>query len=382
MLKMANNAQSCIGMQVSELQTPCFLVDLEKATKNCKDMKNSCMSMNLNFRPCTNTHRTLEGAKLQAIQPQKGVMCRSLYEVEYLAKNGFDDILYGFPMMRQNIPKLYKLAERLSKFYLLVDSFDAVLALNETAPPSGKTWSVLLMVDCGSKREGMWWESDNGVKLVQNMKSSKHITFEGVYAFCGNSYEGYASLVEKTRDEAIERLLEFVDRLATINAKCNTIGLGGTPICKTSGPNMNRLTELCAGNYIFNDLQQSTLGTKRDDIACSIATRIVGHYPLRKQMLVDCGENGISTIGNYGQNNKEMGYALVKDEPNYRMSAVYQDLGVIEAVNGDLDFQKYPVGSVIQLLPWHACGTSLLYTKYNVISNGKVSQEWNPVSTC
>jgi len=335
------------------------------------------------FRPSTNTHRTVEGSKIQTLDEKKGIMCRSLHEVEHLASNGFDDILYSFPLLKADMPKVSKLAEKLTSLHLTVDNCDTVCALKATEPPAGKTWSVLLMVDCGAKREGVWWEAEDGIKLAQAMKDCKHITFKGVYAFCGNAYEGSEADLEKTRDETIERLLKFVERLTAIDVKCTTIGLGGTPVCKTSGPNMKKLTELHSGNYIFNDLQQCTLGTKRDDIACSIATRVVGHYPHRKQMLVDCGENGLSTMGNHGQKNKEMGYAILKDEPNLRVNAVYQDLGVVEAVTGDLDFTKYPIGTVVQLLPWHSCGTALLYKKYHVIGkDSKVSQEWSPVSTC
>jgi len=377
---------NCIGRKVSELQTPCFLVDFDKVTRNCDLMKDYCKSLQLSFRPCTTAHRTIEGAKLQTAEPQKGVMggvlCRTLQEFEYLAKYGFEDILYGFPLLRKNIPTISKLAENMSYFHLTIDNSDAVCALGETAPPSGKPWSVLLMVDCGAKREGVWWESDEGIKIAQNIMNCRNITFKGVYAFCGNAYQGYEADLEKTRDETIGRLLKFVDRLAAVNVKCTTIGLGGTPICKTYGPLMQKLTELHAGNYFFNDLQLCTLGSKRYDIACTVATKVVGHYRLRNQMLVNCGENGISTHGYYGSMNKDMAYALVKDEPNLRMSAVYQDVGVIEAVDGDLDFKKYPVGTIIQLLPWNAYGTSLRYKQYHVISNGKVYDEWNPVSTC
>ncbi|CAL4058736.1 unnamed protein product [Meganyctiphanes norvegica] len=379
---MAPTTTTCIGKAVSELDTPCFLVDLEKVTKNCQSMKDSCKSLELAFRPSTNTHRTLEGSKLQTTD-QKTVMCRSLHEMDHLASNGFDDILYGFPLAKANIPRISKLAEKLTSLHLAVDNCETVCALKETAPPAEKTWSVLLMVDCGAKREGVWWDAEDGVEMVKKMKDCKHITFKGVYAFCGNAYEGTQADLEKARDETIERLLKFVDRLTKIDVKCSTIGLGGTPVCKTSSPNMKKLTELHSGNYIFTDLQQTTLGTKHDDIACSVATRVVGHYPHRKQMLVDCGENGLSTMGNHGHNNKEMGYALVKDDHNLRVGAVYQDLGVVEAVSGDLDFSKYPIGSVVQLLPYHSCGTSLLYKTYHVIdADGKVSQEWNPISTC
>ena len=36
-----------------------------------------------------------------------------------------------------------------------------------------------------------------------------------------------------------------------------------------------------------------------------------------------------------------------------RVRFLYQDVGVVEAISGDLDFKNYPIGSVIQLLPWH-----------------------------
>jgi len=376
---LMDHTTTCIGKAVPQLQTPAFLVDLRKATKNCQEMKDSCKGLGLSFRPVTSAHRTQEGAKLQTSEPMKRVMCRTLHEVEHLANNGFDDILYGFPLIKENMPWISKLAMRLSNFYLTVDNWEAVCALKDVAPPSGKTWSVLLMVDCGSKREGVWWEADDGIKYAQNMKDCRHINFQGVYAFCGHAYEGTQTDVERIRDETIERLLKYVDRLAAVGVKCTTIGLGGTPVCKNPGPNMKKLTELYSGSYIFNDLQHCTLGMKREDIACTIATRIIGHYPHRKQMLIDCGENGLSTIGNHGQTSKDVAYALVKDEPNYRVRFLYQDVGVVEAISGDLDFKNYPIGSVIQLLPWHACGTSYLYNKYHVIGyDGTVAQEWRP----
>ena len=51
-----------------------------------------------------------EGAKLQT-HDQKGIMCRTLDEVELLASNGFDDILYGFPLIKADMPRVSKLAE-------------------------------------------------------------------------------------------------------------------------------------------------------------------------------------------------------------------------------------------------------------------------------
>ena len=51
--------------------------------------------------------------------------------------------------------------------------------------------------------EGVWWEAEDGIKYAQAMKDCKHINFQGVYAFCGNAYQGYYTDVERLRDETI-----------------------------------------------------------------------------------------------------------------------------------------------------------------------------------
>ena len=51
--------------------------------------------------------------------------------------------------------------------------------------------------------EGVWYEAEDGIKYAQAMKDCKHINFQGVYAFCGNAYEGNHADVERLRDETI-----------------------------------------------------------------------------------------------------------------------------------------------------------------------------------
>ena len=55
---LMDHTTTCIGKAVPQLQTPAFLVDLRKATKNCQEMKDSCKGLGLSFRPVTSAHRT------------------------------------------------------------------------------------------------------------------------------------------------------------------------------------------------------------------------------------------------------------------------------------------------------------------------------------
>ena len=178
--------------------------------RDCQTMKNSCKTLGQAFRPTTSTHRTEKDAKLPTIEPQKRVMGRSLNEVEYLTNNGSDDIPYGSLLIKQNLPRIKKIAERLSPLHLTDDNWDAVCTIKDTLPPNGKKWSGLLMVENGFKRESICCEAEDGIKYAQNMKDCKHINFQGVYAFCGNTYEGNHAAVVTLRDETIERLLNFL----------------------------------------------------------------------------------------------------------------------------------------------------------------------------
>ena len=38
-----------------------------------------------------------------------------------------------------------------------------------------------------------------------------------------------------------------------------------------------------------------------------------------------------------------------------RMVSIMQELGTVKAADGKLDFEKYPIGSVLFIYPWHVC---------------------------
>ena len=51
-------------------------------------------------------------------------------------------------------------------------------------------------------------------------------------------------------------------------------------------------------NLIIPDFQQCMAGScSKNDVAIRVATRVIGHYPNRNQILVDCGFLGLSHDG-------------------------------------------------------------------------------------
>ncbi|XP_009886980.1 PREDICTED: uncharacterized protein LOC104289691 [Charadrius vociferus] len=134
------------------------------------------------------------------------------------------------------------------------------------------------------------------------------------------------------------------DMLRQAGVPCPQASIGSTPSCSHPVPEMAQLTELHPGNYLFYDLQQTQLGSCHpEEVAIRVLTRVIGHYPHRNQLLVDCGWAALSLHG--------------------RAHA----------------FQRFPLDSILVLIPFHACATAAMHPVYYVHAEGKVVELWHPV---
>ena len=60
------------------------------------------------------------------------------------------------------------------------------------------------------------------------------------------------------------------------------------------------------------------------------------------------------------------------------MSDVNQEHGIVTAKTGSLDFDKFPVGSRLRILPNHACMTAASFDNYAVVNsdNLEIINNW------
>lgn len=64
------------------------------------------------------------------------------------------------------------------------------------------------------------------------------------------------------------------------------------------------------------DVQQSLVGSCRlEDVAVRVLTRVIGHYPHRNQLLVDCGWTALSHDGG---GRLPTGYAIIEGHPELK----------------------------------------------------------------
>eukprot|EP00095_Tigriopus_kingsejongensis_P008747 maker-scaffold92_size382268-snap-gene-1.18 protein:Tk08747 transcript:maker-scaffold92_size382268-snap-gene-1.18-mRNA-1 annotation:"d-serine dehydratase-like" len=110
---------SQIGRSLDQVPTPAFVVDLDVVKANCDQMWARAQDAGIQVRGQTKTHKTVEGAILQTKGSKRGLVTSTLVETEMLAQAGFDDILYGYPILQTHMERNMVLAQKITTYHLM-----------------------------------------------------------------------------------------------------------------------------------------------------------------------------------------------------------------------------------------------------------------------
>ncbi|XP_061221678.1 D-serine dehydratase-like [Neopsephotus bourkii] len=369
-----------LGAPLQQLPTPALTLDQATMRRNAERMRERCQALGLRLRPHVKTHKTLEGAELATGGTRRGIVVSTLAEARFFAAGGFDDILYAYPLPGGRLQECAALAQRLDAFQLLLDSPQALALLRQHPLPPGKRWLVWLKLDCGNGRAGVRPTDPGAMALARAIaeEAPEEVALVGVYAHCGNTYGCRdVQAVQAIARATTSAVLDFVTALRQAGVPCPQASIGSTPSCSHPVPEMAQLTEVHPGNYLLYDLQQTLLGScLPEEVAIRVLTRVIGHYPHRNQLLVDCGWAALSL---HGRDQSPAGCAAIEGHPELRLVGLTQEHGQVGAVDGQLDFGRYPLGSILALIPFHACATAAMHPVYYIHAEGKVVELWHPV---
>jgi D-serine deaminase-like pyridoxal phosphate-dependent protein len=210
----------------------------------------------------------------------------------------------------------------------------------------------------------------------------------GVMTHAGASYGC------RTRDEfdAIseqERALtvEAAERLRSAGLRAPVVSVGSTPTVHYARA-LDGVTEVRAGVYVFGDLVQAELGTCTiDDIAIGVLGSVIGHNRHHGRVLIDAGFLALSRDRGTADLPIDWGYGAVCDPltgellPDVIVSSTNQEHGIITSRTGKIDFDRFPIGSRVKILPNHACATAAAYERYYVTSgSNRIHATWERVN--
>jgi len=362
------------------LRTPCAVVLQTVVKQNCTTMLARADKLGVTLRPHVKTHKTIEGALLQTGGRPSGITVSTIAEAEFFTKGGFDDVLYAVPITPDKLEHVGKLvADQANRVHVCVDHHAQLDALIERAGSiSNEQWSVAIMVDCGYHRDGVDPESSLAIELATKAIAADRVDLFGVYTHGGHSYDaddiaGVHAVGEAERDATV-RLADRIQTELGVEVAC--VGVGSTPTASNPPPTgFEGVNELHPGNYIFYDWIQhhySSCATL-DDVGIRVLTRVVGHYEASNTLLIDMGWTGCSKQGaevHYGALWR-LGESGVDAGGVLQIQNLKQEAGEVSTIDGSpVDFSQYPVGSFLQLIPFHSCAAAHQHHSLHVVDGG------------
>lgn len=365
---------------ISNLRTPSFIVDLNIVRSNARMMLKKTQDWGIRLRPHVKTHKTTELARIQYDPSFGGITVSTIAEAKYFAEAGFDDITYAFPLGLDKIADAWALAESIN-FGVLVDHLDTLMAVINYAVPSYVTLGVWIKIDSGYHRSGIQVDDPNIINLAKIINNEPKLNFLGILTHAGQSYLD----VEKDKLQSIasneaESLRYVAKKLHDNGIDCPGLSLGSTPIASLEhDPSIyDGISEMRPGNYLFYDRYMAESGHCRiDDIACFVASRIVGLYPERNCILIDAGALAMSKdLGPSHLPHFKGGYGLIRDYPDLYFDRISQEHGLIRCTSG---MDRFKIGQILEIIPNHSCLTAAQFSHYHLVEEGEIVHVIKPV---
>lgn len=356
---------------IDDLPTPALILDRAILRRNLKRMSDRLHDAGVMLRPHLKTAKSIEIGRM-AVEGHDGrITVSTLAEARYFAKGGFADILYGVGIVPSKLAAVTELRRAGTNLRVVTDNLEVAKAI-AAAASDADTFSVFIEIDSGAGRAGLPFPELPGLlDIARVLHDAPGVDLAGVMTHAGHSYhqstpDGIAAVAEQER----LAIVGAAEKLRAAGIPCPIVSGGSTPTAMHSR-NFSGITEMRPGVYVFNDLDQEFIGScGAGDIALSVLSSVIGHYPHRNQLLIDAGALALSKDISAQEFQPRVGYGLIAQSPAPGLAVIdcSQEHGFVGA-DDPLPYGKLRVGSRVRVLPNHACITAAAYDRYYVVDS-------------
>lgn len=361
------------------IETPALLLDVEKLARNCERMRTRVHAEGVVLRPHVKTAKSVDVAQCALGSPSGPITVSTLREAEYFFDHGFRDILYAVGMVPSKVGRLAALTKRGARVSAIVDSREAALGLVEASNSEGVRVPSLVEIDSDGHRAGIVPGDDELFEVAEVLGDS----LAGVMTHAGDSYN--CSSVQSIRAVAERERKAVVSSAMALRARGHAspiVSVGSTPTA-TFAESFAGVTEVRTGVYMFNDLVMAGLGVcELNDIAISVLGAVIGHQRDKGWIITDAGWMALSRDRGTRNQPVDQGYGVVCDAAgrpldDFIVVDANQEHGIVaRRGGGPVDFGRFPIGSLLRVLPNHACATAAQHSEYRVLRGGRLAETW------
>jgi D-serine deaminase-like pyridoxal phosphate-dependent protein len=274
------------------------------------------------------------------------------------------------------------LRDRGADLTVTVDSIDGARAIVERR----SDLPAVIEIDSDDHRAGVKPKSEEALAIARILAPAG--AYRGLMTHAGGSYD--CRSVEAIRAIAERERLAVAETAAMLSEagiRSEIVSVGSTPTA-TFGERFDGVTEVRAGVYMFQDLVMSALGCcSESDIAISVLASVIGHQREKNWLITDAGWMALSRDRGTAAFPVDQGYGLVCDADGKPLGDLIvescnQEHGIVARRDGGpIDFGRFPIGTMLRILPNHACATAAQHSAYAVATDdGRVIDEWPRIS--
>jgi len=355
-------------MQISELDTPALLVDVDIMDRNLKRAAEYARVYNLRLRPHTKTHKSPFVGRKQMEQGAAGLTVAKVSEAEVMVSAEPGDLLVAYPVVgARKLARLMELARK-TPITVALDSREAAEQLSGAATSAGLKIGVLAEMDVGLGRVGVNPGAEL-VQLAQFLSGLQGLHFRGI-AF----YPGHIKAMNEDGMAKWRMLDEVLERVRTDFQKeglpIEIVSGGSTPALYQSH-RLTGMNEIRPGTYVFNDRNTVFCGScDWKDCAASILTTVVstaraGH------MILDGGSKTFSSDRLVVDDDGTFGRILEASEA--RFHKMNEEHGYVDLRPAGKSFR---VGDRVRVVPNHICAAVNLHETVYGVQGEEVVESW------
>lgn len=362
-------------MQLNELETPALVLDRGKLDRNLERMHAHIHGLGGVLRPHVKTAKSIDVIRRALRNTPGGITVSTLKEAEYFLAHGVRDIIYAVGIAPAKFAHVFALLRNGAQLKVITDNLEAVRRLGQAASADGVRVPVLIELDVDGHRSGVHPDSQLLLDLGQALSGTPGVALAGVLTHAGDSYscrgaEALIQFAERERSGAVGA----AQRLRAAGHDVPIVSVGSTPT-GTFTRNLSGVTEVRVGVYMFQDLVMVGIGVcSVADIALSVLVSVIGHQSERGWIITDGGWTALSRDRGTAAHSVDQGYGLVLDAAGHALvddlivQSTNQEHGILARRDGGpIDPGRFPVGTLLRVLPNHACATASQHACYHVV---------------
>jgi D-serine deaminase-like pyridoxal phosphate-dependent protein len=362
------------------LDTPVAVVDMARMQRNIQRMQARMDALGVQLRPHVKTSKCLPVIRAQIAAGAHGVTVSTLKEAEHCFADGIADVFYAVAIVPSRLPHALALRRQGCALSMLTDNVVAAQAIVDFGQQHDERFDVWIEIDCDGHRSGLDVD-DRALLDVARILTEGAMTVCGVMTHAGSSYElntadALQALAERERSVCVSA----AEKIRAAGLPCPGVSIGSTPTA-LSAQNLQGVTEVRAGVYVFFDLVMHNVGIcQADELALSVVTTVIGHQQEKGWIITDAGWMAMSRDRGTQRQQHDFGYGQVCTEAGdwikgALVTGANQEHGIITlSATRSADLASdFPIGTRLRILPNHACATGAQYPHYHACdSNGDV----------